>query len=190
MALNRSSWLTVVVLGTGMAGHAIAGPVVLGSYSYTAAGQVSSGGACGSYNLDNFTGEASQDGPGGFANAALTFSICDNPGVITGGSFNLVVDGSDSISGIMSGMDTGITHVSGSIFDETVQGTFTVTAGTGIYADQVGYSDVFNADTIVNESTGGGTGTFVIGTPEPATMALAAMAIAALGLTKKRRASL
>jgi hypothetical protein len=189
MSINRSFLLSVLVLGAGILNQAVAGSVAVGNYSYSPTGQTDSAGACGVFNFDNFAGQVSQDGPDGFTNAALTFSICDTPGVVTGGSFNLVVDADDTITGIMSGIDTGATHVTGSIFDEGVSGTFTVTGGTGLYADSVGYSDVFTADTLVDESTGGGSGTFLIGTPEPSTMALAGMAIAALGFLKKRRAS-
>jgi hypothetical protein len=134
-----------------------------------------------SQQQENFTGTVTDAGEG-INGDPITFSLCNDPGVYSDGLFSLIDPTDGTISGTFTGVDLSDTF-SGGVDHETVQGTFTVTG-----AVDNGYSDIFVANMAETVSTGAGVGTFVVGTPEPATIALTGFGLILAGIVRKRRA--
>ena len=175
--------LGAVVL-TGFANLAIASSVITGNYSYSpggpGAGDVALTLDCGSYGTFNDEGTVSEDS--GFQNFYLYITTCNNPAPDLSAAFTVTDGGANSISGTIEGFDE---NIGGN--PELVAGTFTVTASAGIFTGADGYTDNFDSSTSVNYATGNGVGTFVVGAPEPAPMALCGFGAIAIGLFPRRR---
>jgi hypothetical protein len=179
--LNRSLLLSILGLGVGIFSQALAstsGALTYQFTGYTADATCTS--APSNQQREDFSGTVTDAGESIFADS-LTFSICNDPGSYTGGIFSLTDPEDGTISGTFAGVDLGDTF-SGGIDYQTVQGTFTVTSE----ADN-GYSDMFLAETQENINTGAGSATFVIGAPEPATMALAGLGLLMADFVRRRR---
>jgi hypothetical protein len=183
--MRCSLLLSMFVVGACVAGQAVAGPVSTGTVNLSFAGITSDSSCDGAQERENFTGTVT-DAAESISNAALSFSICDIPASYAGGTFLLTVDADDTVSGTVTGTDLGDTITDG-IDTATVEGTFTVTAGTGSFQDAVGYSDVYTAFTQENLGTGQGTDSFIVGTPEPATIAFTGFGVFLLGYTRRRQ---
>lgn len=170
-----------------LAGHislATAGPIVTGSYSYSG-GQTAAAPAitCGSYSTFNDDGTVSENG--GFADLSLYITACNNPAPDLTAAFTITDGEGDSISGTIDAVDTGLNGNT-----EYVEGTFTVTDVEGSFSSELedGYMDSFSSSTTITDyQTDAGTGTFIVGTPEPATMALFGIGAIALGLIGRPR---
>lgn len=178
--LNRSLLLSVLALAAGISNQAFASTTGSLTYQFTGySADASCTSAPTNQKRENFTGTVTDAGDS-ISGDTLTFSLCNDPGTYVGGIFSLVDPIDGTISGTFTGTDLSDTF-SGGIDHETVQGTFTVTS----VADN-GYSDIFLANIGENVNTGAGSGTFVIGTPEPATMALTGLGLLIVGFVGRR----
>jgi hypothetical protein len=182
MIFNRIAVLPVLALGAGLFSQVFAGAVVTGTFAYTQTGAAGDGTCPVTPERISFTGTVSEDG--GFSDYNLSFSLCDTPATITGGEFSLTggTGDVDNISGTFSGSDDGTTTIDSVVY-EIEDGVFTLTpgSGTGIFTGDTG-SEEFTA--YADEA---GTGSFIVGAPEPATLALTGLGFLAIGIAKKRR---
>jgi hypothetical protein len=186
MFFNRIFILSLFALSAGIVSQASAGTVTTGTFSYTPAGQPVNDPTCPADQQQrvSFSGTVSEDG--GFTDYALNFSICNTPGTIAGGEFALTggVNNVDSVSGIFTGAFDGTTTIDSVVY-EIEAGVFAITpdSGTGIFAGAQG-SDNFTA-----YASQAGTGSFIIGAPEPATVLLTGLGIVAIGFSRRVRKS-
>ena len=172
MIWQRGLFFVVLALGAGSANQAFASILSTGTLTYNFSGFTADA-TCSTAPIgmqrENFTGVVTDAGQS-ISGAALTFSICNNPGSFDGGIFS-VTAGLSIVSGTITATDLG-DIISGGVDNETVAGSFLVTSGTGTFAGSEGYSDVFLATISENISTGAGTGSFIVGAPEPSTKAI------------------
>lgn len=179
----------------GLANHAVAG-AINGSYSY----QYSSSGndasctapADGTRDFFNSTGGGNSIG----TSDPVMFSICDGAiGLLDGGEFTI---GSltSTATGVFNGSYAGVSTDPGSLPDggllaggSLFDGTFTIDAGTGAYADIVGDTGTFVVNTGAPDPAGDqNNGTFVFtSTPEPVSLLTAGAGLLLIGLRKRLR---
>jgi len=183
--MRSSILLSVAAIGVVIAGQAFAGPMSTGTVNLNFAGNSSDTSCAGAQTRESFTGTVT-DASQGISDATLNFSICDIPQSYAGGVFLLTVDADDTISGTITATDLGDV-ITDEIDYSNVAGSFDVTGGTGEYASAIGYTDVFTASTQEGLQTGQLTGSFIVGTPEPATMALTGLGVFLIGYSRKRR---
>jgi len=176
----------VVLALTALAGTAnlAMASLITGEFSYTggatAAATAPNCGANGTFNDD---GTVSEDG--GFQNWSLAITACQNPAPDLTATFTLSDGTGGSITGSIAGLDVGN---EGNV--EDVAGTFTITDTEGDLQGLVddGYTDNFSAAvTITNYQTNSAVGTFIVGAPEPSTMALLGLGGIGIGLLRRRR---
>ena len=184
MILNRTSFLSVIILGCGIASQAFASGISSGTVSYQFTGY-SADSSCTSApageQREDFTGTVNS-ADNSISNDPLTFSICNDPASYDGGVFSLTDSNFGTITGTLTGVDMGDTITAGVDY-ETVVGTFSVLTGA-----DAGYTDSYYATTAENLTTGAGTGEFLVGTPEPGTTALAGLGLAGvIAFAVKRR---
>ena len=190
MKSDRYLLLAVVALGVGISGQAFASTVSTGTLTLQSTGFTPDVSCIASTPVDEratFIGTVTDAGEG-ISDDALSFSLCnDSGGAYDGGIFGLT-DPGGTLTGSISDTTLVSDSVANNIETETVQGIFTITGGTGAIAlEAVGYSDFFSATTSTSRLTGAGSGTFLIGAPEPATMALAGLGLLVVGFAKRRR---
>ena len=168
--------------GAGIGSQAFAGTVSTGTVSHNFTGLSTDVSFVATEQRESFAGTVT-DGAESISGASLSFSLCNDPGSFAGGIFTVTVDSNDIVSGTIRAADLGDDIIAG-VDHETVSGNFLVTAGTGEFSDSTGYSDVFLAYTAENVQSGAGSGSFIIGALEPATLLISALGLFSIGLAK------
>jgi hypothetical protein len=198
MQLNRTLLVATVALIGGFADQAIAGALTLtGSYTYGYTGPGGTDTTCPAEGApptqtrDDFSGTGSNSDTN--ITDIITFSACNlTPGAIVGGEFEINDGAAGDVQGTFSAINIAPVTINGFVY-ELDEGTYTVTSATDDYSAELGGTGGFTAETgplfPVDGGALQGTGFLLLGTPEPASMALFAGGILAIGFAKRRRKS-